>query len=184
MKRRDRFLRWFLMAGAYLSAMLATVCVFVLRERRPPGWLELVLSIGAIVSGAGFFALLTAFLDEEWRVHRKKLDWLYGNAEWRRLGTDQVRWPRPPRQRRPRELDEPQDSAYWMKKLATAYAQLARFEELQAPATILEHTRRMIRERIAKLSPEDALTVMRSWKHLDSTYVKKGRKAPPAEGSN
>ena len=183
MKPRGRLYGRLLFAGVAASGVVGMVC-FLAAATVSGEPLESLLSLAFVVSGAGCLALGVAWIEDGARRDDAAWNALFGVDDSRSLGSDWERWPRPPRKPRPKILDEPRDSAFWMKRLAKCYARLARLEELDAPETIIENEQRMIRETIALLSPPDALAVMRSWPQLASGHMKKRRPAPPENESN
>jgi hypothetical protein len=66
------------------------------------------------------------------------------------------------RRRRPQSEEEP-GPEYWRESLAKSLARLVRLTDLRAPIEILQHERRLARERIAKLEPSDAEAVLSAW---------------------
>ena len=181
-KPRRRLYGWLLVAGAIACMLVAVLCAVALATARGKV-LDSVLCLTVILASAGFIAFGVAYLEEDARRFEAAWERLFG-VDDRGPGARWERWPRPPRKPRPKVFDEPRDSAFWMRRLAKYYARLARLQEMQAPETIIENERRMIRETIALLSPADALAVMRSWKELASEHVKKARKVPPVDEPN
>ncbi len=69
-----------------------------------------------------------------------------------------------------------QDPPFWVDKLSQRVARCRRLQELRAPQVIIDNERRMIRDAIAQLAPEQALSVLQSWEELSE------RLAPEARG--
>ncbi len=180
---RMLLLDWPFLAGGVVALLAGLACAGAGMEPGNERFATL-LSLGGIALMAGAAALMGAWKERDERRTRIALDRLFGTEELESLGSTWERWPRPPRTPRPKLLDQPKGTEFWMKKLAERYARLARLEELRAPQTIIEAEQRMIQKAIAQLSPADALAVMRVWPELASKHVKKGRPPSPPGESN
>jgi hypothetical protein len=62
------------------------------------------------------------------------------------------------------------DPAYWMQRLSARVARLKRLTELRAPDPILENERKLVRDAIAHLAPDQALAVLHTWPEIAARF--------------
>lgn len=70
---------------------------------------------------------------------------------------------KPPQVRGKPEPEPERGAEYWRERASKSLSTLITLTDVKAPPSVIEQTREMVRQRMAKLEPGDAAAVLRAW---------------------
>jgi hypothetical protein len=137
--------------------LIALIVVMISDDRPVPGYLTALGIVAVVVCG-----LSTLFSWGNLRHKRRNVDpkqrqrrWV----AWKQLQDENAAKATPRKPRAPRREGRKQ----WMRRLSERLARLERLVSLDAPETIVDMERKLVRDAIAELQPSDARAVLAAW---------------------